>query len=68
MRFYRREELTDLRPGSDQFDQAVELPAASLAVEIAVRVGIKNTVNQFMQIVVHNHTYLMLIHGRGSIR
>ncbi len=53
MLFDRREQLAHVDPGGDQLDQTVELPAAFFAVDAAVRMGIKNAVNEFLQLIVH---------------
>ena len=62
----RREQLAEFRSVGDQIDQTVKLSAAFLAVDAAVGVGIKNTINQFMQIVVHNFTHRVLRNMDGS--
>ena len=51
------EQLIQFRSSGDQFDQTVKLFAARLAVQAAVRVGIKDTVNQLLNLVVHNLTH-----------
>jgi hypothetical protein len=47
------EQLTQIGSSGDQFDQTVELLAALLTVDAAVRVNIKYRIDQLLQLFVH---------------
>lgn len=54
----RREEFSYVRSVGDEFDQAVELLTALLAVDATIRMDFKNTVYQLAQMIVHSLTHL----------
>jgi len=52
-------QIAELGSGGDHLDETVELATALLAVHAAVLMGIKDAVNQLLQMVVHSFTRLV---------